>query len=139
MIKELGQEKTVILSTHIMQEVQATCDRVLIINKGNIVADGTPEELQRQFKGEESIKLELKIPQDTNFEDILWEKFPKLQSINSEKMDDENLWRVSLELEKDVDIREELFNLIVKQGWIIREMRTERISLEHIFRELTQN
>lgn len=60
LIKQLGQEKTVILSTHILSEVQTVCNRVIIINKGQLVADGTPTELTGNLKGEETIYFELK-------------------------------------------------------------------------------
>ncbi len=59
LIKQLGRAKTVILSTHILSEVQATCDRVLIINEGKIVADGSPAQLQQEFQGADTITLEL--------------------------------------------------------------------------------
>jgi ABC-2 type transport system ATP-binding protein len=140
LIKELGKEKTVILSTHIMQEVQASCDRVLIINRGNIVADGTPEELQSTFKGKETFHLELKLPDHQKFEDILWSKFPQLTSVDSVMLsDDENIWHINLETEKDIDLREDIFKLAVEKGWIILEMHREHVSLEHVFIELTQN
>jgi ABC-2 type transport system ATP-binding protein len=79
LIKKLGTAKTVILSTHILSEVQATCGRVLIINEGKIVADGTPEQLQQQFRGAETVMLEIKI----NGFDPLKQVFPKLQALAS--------------------------------------------------------
>ena len=59
LIRELGREKTVVLSTHILPEVEATCDRILIINKGKIVADGTPDTLRKQAQGEEVLKVQI--------------------------------------------------------------------------------
>ena len=78
LIKKLGRAKTVILSTHILSEVQATCDRVIIINKGHIVADGTPDQLQQNFHGAEMVSLELKAHVANAMTDI----FPKLKAMS---------------------------------------------------------
>jgi gliding motility-associated transport system ATP-binding protein len=138
LIKQLGRAKTVILSTHILSEVQATCDRVLIINEGRIVADGTPEQLQAEFHGAESLTVELRAV-ETNAQDQI---SPKLQSIGFvtgvELLSASNgLSKYTLHVEKNADIRETLFRLAVSEGWIILEMFRKTTSLEEVFHKLT--
>jgi ABC-2 type transport system ATP-binding protein len=135
LIKELGKEKTVILCTHILPEVETTCGRVLIINEGKIVADGSPTELQSSFRGKEQIYLELKAPAEdapdklANLENV--EKVEKLEA-NGEK-----LRRFNIECAKGVDLREKLFRLAVENNWVLLEMRQKQASLEDVFRQLT--
>jgi ABC-2 type transport system ATP-binding protein len=71
LIKKIGQEKTVILSTHILPEVEATCDRILIINRGKIVADGAPTELRNRAQGSEMLRVQIKSPGDAALFDQL--------------------------------------------------------------------
>jgi ABC-2 type transport system ATP-binding protein len=138
LIKQLGRAKTVVLSTHILSEVQATCDRVLIINEGRIVADGSPEQLQQEFQGAESLTLELKTSLKNPLEDIS----PKLKSISSVTGVDllsskDSLSRFALHVEKGVDVREPLFRLAVAEGWVILELHRKATSLEEVFHRLT--
>jgi len=135
LIKELGKEKTVILCTHILPEVEATCGRVLIINEGKIVADGSPAELQSSFQGKEQIYLELKAP----FEDVET-KLANLENVEKvEKIasNGNGLKKFTVECAKGVDLREEVFRLAVENHWVLLEMRKEQASLEDVFRELT--
>ena len=138
LIKQLGRAKTVILSTHILSEVQATCDRVLIINEGRIVADGTPEQLQSDFHGAESLTLELKTVAMNPIEHVS----PKLQSIafvtGVEMLSTNNGFsKYTLHVEKNADVREALFRLAVAEGWVILEMHRKTTSLEEVFHKLT--
>ena len=140
LIRRLGQAKTVILSTHILSEVQATCDRVLIINDGTIVADGTPSELQREFTGGERISLELKAPKINPLEEIL----PKLRIIAYVKnatlvAHEQDLCTVELEVEKGADVREAAFRLAVSENWVLLEMHRHATSLEEVFHKLTMS
>ena len=139
LIRQLGRAKTVILSTHILSEVQATCNRIVIIHEGSIVADGTPEKLQRDFKGSESVSLEIKAPA----RDLLSDLFPKLQSVpNVEAVEalssdgDRHLFTVVAS--KGSDVREELFRRAVDERWTILEMSRRRTSLEEVFHALTK-
>jgi ABC-2 type transport system ATP-binding protein len=138
LIKQLGRAKTVVLSTHILSEVQATCDRVLIINEGRIVADGTPEQLQKEFQGAESLTLELKAGAADPMEHIA----PKLRQIGSvtgvELLTANNSTsRFNLHTEKGTDVREPLFRLAVAEGWVLLEMHRKTTSLEEVFHKLT--
>jgi ABC-2 type transport system ATP-binding protein len=134
LIKELGKEKTVILCTHILPEVEATCGRVLIINEGKIVADGSPAELQSSFQGKEQIYLELRAPEDAAAKLENLENVEKVELIAS---NGDDLKRFNLECTRGVDLREKLFRLAVENNWVLLEMRQEQASLEDIFRQLT--
>ncbi|KPL02933.1 MAG: hypothetical protein AMJ90_04445 [candidate division Zixibacteria bacterium SM23_73_2] len=136
LIKDLGKEKTVILSTHILPEVEATCDRVLIINEGKIVADGTPEQLQSGFEGKERIYLEIKSQEDVSNK---LKNLPEVEQVEVISSDDDQIKKLNIECKKGVDLREKIFNFSVENKWIILEMKREVKRLEDIFRLLTQS
>jgi ABC-2 type transport system ATP-binding protein len=131
LIRELKKEKTVILSTHILSEVQAVCDRVLIINKARIVASGTTAELQTMVQGRERIYVELKTKE--NPEKIL----RALTGVESVVLTKKDSGQPGYEIESTVDLREELYNLAVSKRWTIIELHRLTVSLEEIFRKLT--
>ena len=138
LIKRLGRAKTVILSTHILSEVQATCDRVLIINEGKIVADGTPEHLQREFHGNESLTLELRAGSGDPLQDVT----PHLRTLASVTdvtlLGEKNgVFRFELFAEKGSDVREAAFRLAVSRGWVLLEMHRKATTLEEVFHKLT--
>lgn len=138
LIKDLGKHKTLMLSTHILQEVQATCDRVIIINNGEIVADGTTDSLQKSFQGQLSIKLYLKKDPRYGKEKVL----SALESIkNVEKVkvtgESDTTWMVDITAIKGIDVREEIFRKIVSMDMVLLELHQEETSLEDIFRKLT--
>lgn len=138
LIKHLGRAKTVILSTHILSEVQATCDRVLIINEGRIVADGTPGQLQEEFHGAESVTLELM----TGASDPVQEIAPQLRTLASVTnvtllAADAGVSRFELHTEKGSDVREAAFRLAVHKGWTLLEMHRKATTLEEVFHKLT--
>jgi ABC-2 type transport system ATP-binding protein len=140
LIKELGQAKTVILSTHILSEVQATCSRVLIINEGRLVADGSPEQLQREFHGAESLTIELR----TRAKDPVAEIFPKLRGIPALSgltllSHEGGASVIELEVQKGMDVREAVFRMSVAEDWVILEMRRRVTTLEEVFHKLTTN
>jgi len=138
LIKDLGKEKTLMLSTHILQEVQATCDRVIIINNGEIVADGTTDSLQKRFQGQLSIYIIVK--KDPKFgKDKVISSFENVKSIEKVKLnsDDENTWHLDITANKGVDVREEIFRKAVSLDMVLLEMHQEETSLEDIFRKLT--
>lgn len=139
LIRQLGSAKTVILSTHILPEVQATCDRVIIINDGSIVANGTPEQLQNNFQGSESFEIEIK----ANINDPMSEVFPKLQSLSNVQSlsydgQAETHFKFTLHSTKGIDLREEIFHKAVAEKWVLMELTKKTASLEDIFRTLTQ-
>ena len=131
LIRELGKEKTVILSTHILPEVEVTCDRVIIINKGKIVADGPKEEIHRMSRGKEVLRVELRAPK----EDVL-KTFEANEAIGNVEVKEKET-SVEYEIETTRDLREDIFNLAVSHSWTLLEMQRKAVSLEDIFMELT--
>lgn len=134
LIKELKKEKTVILSTHILPEVQASCDRAIIIHKGKIVADGTIQQLQDMAY--EKTKLSVTIKGDKNLIYETFNKFEEIKNLIIKTLNGECI--VEIELSKGVDIREKIFETCVSNKWILLEMFQEKATLEEIFRLLTQ-
>jgi ABC-2 type transport system ATP-binding protein len=129
LIKDLGKTKTVIFSTHIMQEVQVLCDRVVIINEGIIVADDPIEELQNRIKGENLIMLTLL---DNNF-DV--NSFSQIDSVLKIERNDSTL---KIYTDASIDIRPDLFRLCASSNWVIIEMSLQKLSVEYIFQKLTK-
>ncbi len=138
LIRKLGSAKTVILSTHILSEVQATCDRVIIINDGKIAADGTPDQLQHEFRGSDIISVELK----ADVENGMIEIFPKVKALaHVENVQYQNpspgIHRLLITAAKGSDIREDLFRQAVSEKWLLLEIHREATSLEEVFHKLT--
>ena len=138
LIKQLGRAKTVVLSTHILSEVQATCDRVIIINEGKIAADGSPEQLQRQFHGGEGLTVELKSAVDNPLEGIA-PKLRILAYVNNVTLlsHDGPVTRFEISVDRGQDIREAVFRQAVSEGWVVLEMHRKVTSLEEVFHKLT--
>ncbi|MEA2062391.1 MAG: ATP-binding cassette domain-containing protein [Gemmatimonadota bacterium] len=138
LIREIGREKTIILSSHIMQEVTATCDRVLIINDGRLVAQGSPDELTSQAQGKETSVLCLKGSQDEIFSALRNAPFiESFKKVEDDQGQDDGGW-LTLEVHSaGGDIREQLFRLAVEKNFPLRELRSERMSLEDVFSKIT--
>jgi ABC-2 type transport system ATP-binding protein len=134
LIRELGSEKTVILSTHILPEVEATCDRILIINKGKIVADGTAESLRNQAQGSDILKVKI---EDGETNQIL-ESVKTLQSVSLIEISDRKSNRFDIHF-TDMNVKREIFGLCVENKWVLTEMTQIETKLEDIFRDLTLN
>jgi ABC-2 type transport system ATP-binding protein len=133
LIKKLGEEKTVILSTHILPEVQATCDRVLIISRGKLVADGTPDELTSQFHGDEQIQLCV----TGTTPEALRTTLSTLAGIAWLEVSGGKEVLARITAERGTDLRERIFRCVVEKGWTLLELHRERTSLEQVFRQLT--
>ena len=134
LIRHLGKEKTVILSTHILPEVEATCDRILIINKGKIVADGTPETLRKQAQGNEVLRIQIA---DSNNRDNVISSLQSLETVNMVDPVLNSNDAFIVQSKEGASSRRALFNLCVKQKWVLTEMTPIETKLEDIFRELT--
>ena len=134
LIKGLGREKLVLISSHILQEIQATVNRIIIINKGEIVADGTNEELMSGFMGNTKLTLEIRNAEDGTVKAIT-EKIPALILIETESINGRQL--LHLEYPKDEDPREAIFQYAVESNWVITEMSPHSVNLESVFRTLT--
>jgi ABC-2 type transport system ATP-binding protein len=134
-IKEIGKKKTVILSTHILPEVEATCERVIIINRGDIVQDGKVGQLLSSFGDESVISVSVTGPGYDELAALL----AKLPGVKSVKRGDApgGLTAAELRVPGDAEVRPEIFRLCVEKGWVLFEMKRESFALENIFRELT--
>jgi ABC-2 type transport system ATP-binding protein len=138
LIRQLGRAKTVVLSTHILSEVQATCDRVVIIHEGKIAADGTPEELQARFHGADRLTVELKAAVPNALTDIT-PKISALPQIANVAYggQDGDVHRYVIDVNHGGDIREQLFRLAVNERWVLLELSRKATSLEEVFHKLT--
>jgi len=135
LIKELGREKTVILSTHILPEVEATCDRILIISNGKIVADGSPDTLRKQAQGQEVLRVTI---ENGEINSII----KGLQSLDSVALVDpvsEKKSSFTVQSKPNATSRRAVFELCVKNNWVLTELTPLETKLEDIFRNLTMN
>jgi ABC-2 type transport system ATP-binding protein len=130
LITELGRDHTVILSTHILPEVEQVCRRVLIIDDGKIVADGTPDQLRSGLAGTAELSVQLEAPEAEARAAI--EALPAAGNVRS---DGNSRFRVAIE--GGADLRRDVFNLAVRRGWVLLELAQTMPSLEDIFLRLT--
>ena len=137
-IREIGKEKTVILSTHILPEAEATCDRVVIINKGRIVADGPTELLKQAGGSETTLFVSLKHASADAAITLLSEINGVLavQPMNDPTAG--NYTTLKLTCPSDLDPRELVYSAIKKTDWVLMEFRQETKTLETLFQELTK-
>jgi len=136
-IKEIGKEKTIILSTHILSEAEATCDRVVIIDHGKIVADGSAATLKQSVRGERLINISLQNA-DFGFVQRELNSIEGIEEIVRLNEEDEGMLQVKLTSRSSADLRGEIYRKIKQTDWILLEFRQETKTLEHIFRELTK-
>nr|WP_295279194.1 ABC transporter ATP-binding protein [uncultured Blautia sp.] len=137
LIKGLKKKHTVILSSHILSEVSAVCDYVLIISHGKLVASDTPENLGKLAAGANSLSLLVKGPKDTVRAAL--EAVEGVKEVTAKKSPEEGVCAVSVATEENTDVREKVFNSMVNAGCPILEMQSKKVSLEEIFLELTEN
>ncbi len=129
LIQEVGREKTILLSTHIMQEVEAICDRAVIIHLGRIVADDSTENLSKRTVGKDIITIEFSGEVDE-------EKLKNITGLIRAGKIGENSWEIEASQEKD--IREELFKFAVNNNISVLSLKREQQSLEEVFQALTK-
>jgi len=136
LIKKLGKEKLVLMSSHILQEIQATVDRIIIIHNGEIVADGTSDELIADSQGLTHLKLEI----DGGEEDAIQEMKATIPSITIQSISrNDDSMDILIEYPNTADPRKDIFSYAVDHGWSILEMSASKRDLESIFRNLTQD
>ncbi|HED05225.1 MAG TPA: ATP-binding cassette domain-containing protein [Ignavibacteria bacterium] len=136
LIREVGKEKTVILSTHILSEVEATCNRILIINQGKIVADGTSAMLRKQAQGEEILRIQ--ISEYTN-NDLVASALQSLETVGMIDPVSDSPGSFMVQSKNKQSSRKSIFQLCVQNNWILTELTPIETKLEDIFRELTTN
>jgi len=137
LIKEIGKEKTVILSTHILPEVSATCSRVIIVNRGKMVAEGQPDSLVANSKGEEVVSAKIAGAKGT-MEKAL-KKIKNVQTVEILPSESSTMYEYIIKGEKKekTDLRKEIFNAVVKSKHVLYEMKLDSLSLEDVFINLT--
>ncbi|MDZ7373143.1 MAG: ABC transporter ATP-binding protein [candidate division KSB1 bacterium] len=134
LIKNLAGEHTVILSTHILPEVSMTCERVIIINKGRIVAEDTPDNLTAKLAGSQRVVMEVEGPVDSVASAL--RSVPGVLSVNAERADGDSRGLFTVETSVGKDLRRELARVIVEKGWGLYELRAVEMSLEDVFLHL---
>ena len=135
LIKNLKKKHTVILSSHILSEVSAVCDYVLIISHGRLVASDTPDNLSKLAAGSNNLSLIVKGEKESIRQFL--SEIPGVKTITVNSAENEKGWRVKLSTEESTDIREEVFYKMAENHYPILEMQSEKVSLEEIFLELT--
>ncbi len=133
LIRQLGKQKTVILSTHILPEVEATCDRILIINKGKIVADGPAASLRKQAEGRQVLRVRIEGGDQQNIKNELL----NLAAVANVEQIDQS--RFELQSKPEMMLNTAVFNMCVDRKWILMESIPFETKLEDIFRDLTLN
>ena len=133
-IRQLGRDRAVLLSTHILPEVEAVCDRVLIIDRGRIVAEGTPTELRGKLAGTPLLRVSVRgsVPIREALAGL-----PGVTAVDIEETPEETRARITCM--QGSDPREDVFRLAVAKGWILRELVREAMTLEDVFVRLTRH
>ena len=135
LIRKIGKEKTVILCSHILAEVEATCDRILIINKGKIVADGTSRDLRKQSQNREILKITI---EDGDVNEI----YKSLQAIENVHLVDiisKSDGHFEVQSKPGSSNKKDIFKLCVDNKWFLTELTPTETKLEDVFRDLTMN
>ena len=135
LIKHLGKNHTVILSSHILTEVQAVCERVVVINNGHIVADGTPDDLSTSMTADHKLIIRVAGPGDEVYK--LLSKLPHLEEITRSGQKEPGVYEFSIETETGTDVRREIFSRLSDRNWPLMAMRTNDLTLEDVFLQLT--
>jgi ABC-2 type transport system ATP-binding protein len=133
LIKNLGKQHTILLSTHILPEVEMTCTRVIIIHKGRIEACDTPENLLGQIRQAGGVVVEAKVGNDNGAEEL-----KKISGVRDVTTETDGEWKIfSLRVESGTDVRTEVFQLASARRWTVRELSQRRATLEDVFVEIT--
>jgi len=135
-IKQIGKEKTIIISTHILSEAEATCDRIVIINNGKIVADDSTETLMQSAGGKNLINISIRNA-DIRAVEREFDSIEGIEKIEPTE-DDEGLLHIRLTCASSADLRENIYRKVKDTDWILLELHQATKSLENIFRELTE-
>jgi ABC-2 type transport system ATP-binding protein len=133
LIKNLGKQHTILLSTHILPEVEMTCSRVIIINRGRIEACDTPENLLGRIRTAGGVTVEAKVGNDDGAEEL-----KKIAGVRDVSASRDGEWDVfALRVEANTDVREEVYRLANARHWTLRELSQRRATLEDVFVEIT--
>ena len=136
LIKELGKTHTIILSSHILSEVSQICNRVIIINKGKIVAEDTPENLENRVAGKNIIYVTVEDPE--NKLEKIKDRIKEIKNIKLIKENEDKTKQYEVEAEGETDLRKILFNELAKESITIFEMKKADVTLEDAFMKLIE-
>ena len=137
LIKRLGENHTVILSSHILPEVQAVCDKIIVINKGNVVANDTSDNLAHNLSSDHRLNVRIDGP-EKEVEKLL-KTIPGMVDVNPTRMVEKGVYEYVLESHEDVDIRREMFKRLSSRNWPIMGLKSSELTLEEIFLKLTMD
>ena len=135
LIKKLGKKHTVILSSHILSEVQAVCDRIIVINKGKLVADGTADDLSKTLSNDHRIVIRVDGPENETRN--LLSKISGVVKVEPLGRKESGTFDFIIETEDGVDVRREVFKRLSERGWAILMLKSNEMTLEDIFMRLT--
>jgi ABC-2 type transport system ATP-binding protein len=137
LIKGLGKKHTIILSSHILPEVQATCERVIVINKGKLIADDTPDNLSRAMSTDHRLILRVDGPEEEVYKLLV--KIPDMIRVDKLGLREGKVYDFTLEAEPGTDVRREVFKRLAERGWAILGLKSSELSLEDVFLQLTDD
>jgi ABC-2 type transport system ATP-binding protein len=135
LIGELGKDRTVLLSTHVLSEVEHTCSRLLVISRGRIVADGPAAKLMRQAEGGGAIEITVEVKGERVLETL--RELPGVSRVEPARTAGDGRVAATLTADREVDLRPEIFRLAKARDWTLYELHQEAGSLEGLFRQLT--
>ena len=131
LIKSLGEQRTIMLSTHVLQEVETTCSRIILINKGKLIAEGTIEDILESQNKNQSVEIEI-------IGENVESKLKSIAGIKDIKLiDNDKLKKFNISLEDGADPRKDIFNKAIQENWIIMNMNKTSPRLEDVFKFLT--
>ncbi|NMB30958.1 MAG: ATP-binding cassette domain-containing protein [Clostridiales bacterium] len=137
LIKRLGENHTVILSSHILPEVQAVCDKIIVINKGNVVADDTSDNLAHNLSSDHRLSVRIEGPEKEVTK--LLSTIPGMVDVKGTRMVEKGIYEYVLEAHEGVDIRREMFKRLSSRNWPIMALKSSELTLEEIFLKLTMD
>ncbi len=137
-IRNIGKQKTILFSTHILSEAEATCDRIIIINQGKIVADGATQDLKQSAGKEAVIDISL-LHADYSAVEKEMQSIPGVSKVIQTGRTDDGVLTLKVTCRSETDLREPIYQRIKAFPWVLLEFRQETRTLENIFRDLTQN
>ena len=137
LIKSLGKKHTIILSSHILPEVQAVCERVIVISKGKLVADDTTTNLSKKMSTDHHYRVLIEGPEESVYKTL--RAITGMKSVDMLGKRDTNVYEYVVEAEEGVDIRHEIFKRLAERNWPMLGLRSSELSLEDIFLRLTKD
>lgn len=137
LIKELGKTYTIMLSSHILSEVQASCTRIIVINNGRIIADDSPDALSAAMSGDQILTIRVDGPEEDVYE--LLSGISGVCAVSKLGSKENAAYDFSVVQEPEADVRREMFAVLARQGWPILGLKSSKLSLEEIFLQLTDD